>query len=313
MAQQTFQGVPGTFSAGEILTASDQEKLRTFLLYLIKEGDETDTGEVSPLILDLNDDRVGINEAAPASELVVRADASGGRGGELAVINYASAATDNAAAIVFGLDDTTYSGTNGNASIESVMLNTNGMSALRFATHNGSSFLVGFEIDGDNDLRPGADNAYSLGDAGRRWLDVWAVDGSINTSDADLKTDVQDSDLGLDFINQLEPVSFKWIETKGRAGVRRHYGFVAQHIAGVLGDSASDVGIWVDGLKRGKPATPEIPEILNDDGDVVQEFRPAGAATPDVQGAQGLRTTELLAPLVKAVQELSARVAALEA
>jgi len=46
---------------------------------------------------------------------------------------------------------------------------------------------------------------------------------------------------------------------------------------------------------------------------VVQEFRPAGAATPDVQGAQGLRVTELLAPLVKAVQELTARVAALEA
>jgi len=60
MAQQTFSGVPGTFSAGEILTASDQEKLRDFILYLIKDGDETDTGEVSPLILDLGSDIVDI-------------------------------------------------------------------------------------------------------------------------------------------------------------------------------------------------------------------------------------------------------------
>jgi len=60
MAQQTFSGVPGTFSAGEILTASDQEKLRDFILYLIKDGDETDTGETSPLILDLGNDSVTV-------------------------------------------------------------------------------------------------------------------------------------------------------------------------------------------------------------------------------------------------------------
>jgi len=250
---------------------------------------------------------VGIGEASPATRLVVREDNAGGRGGELAIINYASATVGSEAALSFGLENSTYAGADGNAHIYAALLNTNGQSALRFRTWNGSSTLVGFEIDGDNDLRPGADNAYSLGDSGRRWLDVWAVDGSINTSDADLKTEVQESDLGLGFINELEPVSFKWIETKGRAGVRRHYGFVAQHVAQVLGDSASDVGIWVDGLKKGRPATPEV---LDDDGNVVHQ---AGAATPDVQGAQGLRTTELIAPLVKAVQELAARVETLEA
>jgi hypothetical protein len=65
MAQQTFSGVPGDFSAGQVLTAADMDKLREFLLYLIKDGDEGDTGEVSPLILDLGNDRVGINTAAP--------------------------------------------------------------------------------------------------------------------------------------------------------------------------------------------------------------------------------------------------------
>jgi len=71
MAQQTFSGVPGDFTAGQVLTAADMDKLREFLLYLIKDGDETDTGEVSPLILDLNDDRVGINTDAPGSQLQV--------------------------------------------------------------------------------------------------------------------------------------------------------------------------------------------------------------------------------------------------
>ena len=69
MAQQTFSGVPGDFSAGQVLTAADMDKLREFLLYLIKDGDEGDTGEVSPLILDLGNDRVGIGTDSPSGAL----------------------------------------------------------------------------------------------------------------------------------------------------------------------------------------------------------------------------------------------------
>ena len=60
MAQQTFSGVPGDFTAGQVLTAADMDLLREFILYLIKDGDEGDTGEVSPLILDLGSDIVDI-------------------------------------------------------------------------------------------------------------------------------------------------------------------------------------------------------------------------------------------------------------
>ena len=60
MAQQTFSGVPGDFTAGQVLTAADMDKLREFLLYMIKDGDEGDTGEVSPLIMDLGSDTVTI-------------------------------------------------------------------------------------------------------------------------------------------------------------------------------------------------------------------------------------------------------------
>jgi hypothetical protein len=62
MAQQTFSGVPGDFTAGQVLTAADMDKLREFLLFLIKDGDEGDTGETSPLILDLGNNRVTIDD-----------------------------------------------------------------------------------------------------------------------------------------------------------------------------------------------------------------------------------------------------------
>jgi hypothetical protein len=60
MAQQTFSGVPGDFTAGQVLTAADMDLLREFLLYLIKDGTETDTGAVSPLIMDLDDGNVAL-------------------------------------------------------------------------------------------------------------------------------------------------------------------------------------------------------------------------------------------------------------
>ena len=72
MAQQIFSGVPGDFTAGQVLTAADMDKLREFLLYLIKDGDEGVTGEVSPLILDIvasGSGRVGFGTDAPAQLL----------------------------------------------------------------------------------------------------------------------------------------------------------------------------------------------------------------------------------------------------
>ena len=60
MAQQTFSGVPGDFTAGQVLTAADMDLLREWMLYLIKDGDEGDTGEVSNLILDLQNDQVDV-------------------------------------------------------------------------------------------------------------------------------------------------------------------------------------------------------------------------------------------------------------
>jgi len=58
MAQQTFSGVPGAFSAGEVLSSADQNLLRDYLVAQIKEGQTGDTGEILPMIMDLTNNRI---------------------------------------------------------------------------------------------------------------------------------------------------------------------------------------------------------------------------------------------------------------
>jgi hypothetical protein len=141
---------------------------------------------------------------------------------------------------------------------------------------------------------PNTDNLYSCGRPNpNRWADVYAVNGTIQTSDATEKEAITDSDLGLDFINALRPVSYRWkvggkvavpAAKEGdpetfvdRPGVRRHYGLLAQDVKTALGNR--DFGGY----------------IYDQESD-----------------SYGLRYSQFIAPLVKAVQELTARIEALE-
>ena len=156
-------------------------------------------------------------------------------------------------------------------------------------------------------LIPSSDNSYDLGlsNSSGRWrnayfsADVYTHDGGVETSDASKKTDVVDATLGLDFVKGLRPVSYKWIEAQGRAGVRTHQGFIAQEVEALLGSDAASTGIWCN---VHQPAVPS--EELGD-----------GETTESVEESytQALRYTELIPVLTKAIQELEARVAALEA
>jgi trimeric autotransporter adhesin len=61
--------------------------------------------------------------------------------------------------------------------------------------------------------------------------------GYIVPSDRRLKKDIQDSDLGLDFIEKLRPVSYRF--KKGNTALR--YGFIAQEIEQVLPPRLQDM------------------------------------------------------------------------
>lgn len=144
---------------------------------------------------------------------------------------------------------------------------------------------------------PIANNLYSLGqpiDAGsgvtsnRFWKVIYSNTGTINTSDSRLKTDIYDSSLGLDFINNLRPVSYKFIEgsvtEEGESvpGTRTHWGLIAQEVKSAVDEAGVDFAGWV---------------LLDKE---------------DVDSEQALRYEEFVSPLIKAVQELTLRVKALE-
>ena len=103
--------------------------------------------------------------------------------------------------------------------------------------------LLSDRVQFSNHLFPNADNQYDIGGGtGLRWQDIYASNGTIQTSDSRQKTDIVECPLGLEFLREVEPVSYKWINTKNGPGVRTHYGFTAQNIkaAGEAVGLASD-------------------------------------------------------------------------
>lgn len=122
-----------------------------------------------------------------------------------------------------------------------------------------------------------------------------------NRSDARDKADVRDTKLGLSFIEKLRPVDYRWdmredyAETDddgntifherdgSRKRSRYHHGFVAQEVQKVIEETGEDFG----GLQD---------HSVNGGADVLS-----------------IGYDEVIAPLVKAVQELSAEVARLKA
>ena len=160
----------------------------------------------------------------------------------------------------------------------------------------------------DSVIAPIPDNLMSAGRAGQRFSSVWAVNGTIQTSDIRHKTVVGDV-LGLDFIKALPTIAYKWnvggkevvrqvwrdvdgnecredaeganpaeIIARDVPGERIHWGMPAQGVKAAMDQFGVDFGGWV----------------LADKDD------------PDSQ--QNLRMDQFIAPLIKAVQELSAEV-----
>lgn len=205
--------------------------------------------------------------------------------------------------------------TTGSAIISSNGTNSNRNYFSYYNTISLQSISGGYGID--SDWAPNSDNTYNLGQAtsagygaNRRWQRLYSNNTTISTSDVRLKKDVSDSPLGLDFINAIRPVNYRWITgrqevvkdsegngivigetTEGKPifemqaipGQRLHYGFIAQEVKAVLDASGvEDFAGWVQ-----------------DD-------------VSDPDSTQSLSYEQFIAPLVKAVQQLTARVQTLE-
>ena len=79
-------------------------------------------------------------------------------------------------------------------------------------------------------VHPYTGNTYDLGTSGNRWRYLY-TNNSVNTSDRRLKNSITGSDLGLDFVNSLNPIRYKLNDAETP---RYHYGFVAQEITSSL-------------------------------------------------------------------------------
>lgn len=169
-----------------------------------------------------------------------------------------------------------------NTANDILFLYLGGAQAATFA-YNDSFFFAG-------DIAASPDNTFSCGRNAQRFTEVWAVDGSINTSDAREKQNVLPCDLGLDFILALNPVSFEWIK---REDGKRHYGLIAQQVRDVLGVEKNFAGLY---------DTMELADPEDERG-----------LTEETRRSFGLSYTQLIAPMIKAIQELEGRVQALEA
>ena len=122
-------------------------------------------------------------------------------------------------------------------------------------------------------VQPIADDSSDLGFVNRRWDDIYATNATIQTSDSRLKESIEDSALGLSFVNNLRPVSFKFKDK-----TRKHYGLVAQ----------------------------EVEKVLSDNNISTTDFAPL--IYDSKSDRYGMRYTEFVSILIKAVQDLSKEV-----
>jgi hypothetical protein len=82
-----------------------------------------------------------------------------------------------------------------------------------------------------SDLFPTLDNSYSLGKTGARWTAVWSANGTIQTSDRRLKTNIQELKYGLQEVMKMQPVKYNW---KDNPNNNSKVGLIAQEVQSII-------------------------------------------------------------------------------
>lgn len=179
-------------------------------------------------------------------------------------------------------------------------------------------------------LIPNVDNLRNLGGSGLRWASIWSANSVIQTSDERLKN-FEGSTEGLDFINKIEPVKYTWkvggyneTASDTEVDVIRQEP-IYEEVVDYPGQPPRQVQVGVKDITRAKRVcTPvegqrihygfkaqQVKQTLDELG--IEDF--GGwilADKNDPDSEQSLRYDEFIAPLVKAVQELSAQVKVLQ-
>ncbi len=141
-------------------------------------------------------------------------------------------------------------------------------SELRIGTIDGGTYYHELVIDDVGNVFPYYDNNGSLGTSADRWTQVYAVNGTINTSDMRYKKNVQPLTYGLNEIMQLSTFTYQWdhdkllpqseegdLKPQNNLDNNYHIGFSAQEMQTIIpelvvvGDDAqNNLGVYYSHL-----------------------------------------------------------------
>ena len=141
-----------------------------------------------------------------------------------------------------------------------------------------------YQLEFGADVTADADNLYYSGSSFKRWIAVYATNGTIQTSDARMKKEIKDLPYGLNEVMKLQPIIYKWKDEK--LGDDNNLGFVAQDLQQVVKE------VVVDHTTRFNPETQKMETTKND--------------------VLGVKYSELIPVLVKAIQEQQEQITTLK-
>ncbi len=142
--------------------------------------------------------------------------------------------------------------------------------------------LIYFE-ESDNAIIPNYNNVTSLGNSSYKFTSLWATNGTIQTSDARLKTNIQNLNMGLKEVMALRPVSYDWLNpAQGDAG---KIGFIAQEVEKIVPQAV-------------------VHEHVSDKQ--IEEIKAMHRVVPEVRDPYGMNYSEMIPVLTKAIQEQQA-------
>lgn len=147
---------------------------------------------------------------------------------------------------------------------------------LTFYTRSSGAYSPRWSINTSGGFTPSTDNVYAIGSASLRPTQVYAVTGTINTSDEDAKQDIRPiDDKCLDAWKLVKFAQYHFkdaVELKGN-GARWHFGVIAQRVESAfasVGLDARDYGLLCH------DSWEEQVEVIDESGGVLQAYMPAG-------------------------------------
>ena len=178
-----------------------------------------------------------------------------------------------------------------------------------------------------SNIFPSSDNYYTLGKTGQKWKQIWSNTGTIQTSDATQKFEIQKSSLGLDFINRLQPVSYKFISgsavtekiddyiktVKKPAIIAPNGTIIEKEVVEYEKNEEIPAVTWTPGIRThyGLVAQ-DVKVVLDEMGLRTTDFAGYIEGNLETNSDLGLRYEEFMSPMIKAIQELSQKVNQLE-